>query len=201
MPWWATFAALWTVAAVTPGPNFLLVTGTAVAAGRPVAWATLAGLLTGTAAWGTAGFLGVGFLFSAAPWLYLGLKVAGGVYIAWLGIQMWRGGAEAILPAGGANASFARAWRRGLTTSLSNPKSGAFVATIFAATLPPHVGALQALEALAIMLVVSLSWYGTLVFGLGQEHVQAVYLRARRGIERVAGALFVAFGIEIATGR
>lgn len=199
MVWLVSFALLWAVAVVTPGPNFLLVTGTALDASRRHGIATVAGLLTGTTIWGFAGFFGVGLLFRAAPWIYLSLKVAGGAYIVYLGIKMLRGsGAHADAESRNAPRSLWRAYRRGIVTNLSNPKSGAFVTTIFAATIPAHPTALDGLAALATMLTISASWYGLVVWGLGLGSVQSLYLRARRGIERGVGVLFVAFGIDIA---
>jgi len=195
----ASFALLWIVASVTPGPNVLLVGGTAVASRRRETLFTVAGILCGTVVWGTAGFFGVGLLFRAAPWLYITLKLAGGAYIAYLGLRLiLHGGAHPETMPAAARGAGRRAFRRGLMTQLSNPKSGAFVATIFAATMPQDAPLAAGIAAVCIMVGISASWYGLLAWGLGLTRIQAAYLRARRGIERASGALFVGFGLEIA---
>lgn len=198
----ATFALLWMVAVVTPGPNVLLITGTALDSSRRVAAWTVAGVLVGTVCWGLAGFFGVGLLFGAAPWLYVGLKIAGGTYIAYLGAKLIfrkSGPLDDVIAVG--RGSGRRAFRRGLTTQLSNPKSGAFVATIFAATMPREAPLSAGLAAIAIMVTISGGFYGLWVWGLGRDWIRARYLRARRAVERATGALFVLFGINIAISR
>ncbi len=196
------FAALWLVAVATPGPNVLLITGSVLDSSRRVAAWTVGGVLVGTAMWGAAGYFGVGLLFSSAPWVYLGLKIAGGAYIVYLGARLLL---KKAVPMGDplefGRRSRWRAFRRGLMTQLSNPKSGAFVATIFAATMPREAPLSAGLTAIALMVTISGVWYGLLCWSFGLEAIRARYMRARRAIERVTGALFVAFGIGIATSR
>ncbi len=197
----ATFALLWMVAVVTPGPNVLLITGTALESSRRVALWTVAGVLAGTVVWGAAGFFGVGLLFGAAPWLYIGLKAAGGAYIVYLGARLIfkkSGPLDAI--AVGRQSGW-RGFRRGLATQLANPKSGAFVATIFAATMPREAPLSAGLAAIAMMVTISGTFYGLWIWSLGREAIRARYLRARRVVERATGALFVAFGINMAISR
>jgi len=194
-----SFALLWIVAVLTPGPNVLLVGSSAVALRRRESLLTVAGILCGTVVWGSAGFFGVGLLFRAAPWLYLGLKLAGGAYIAYLGVRLiLKGDTHPAALSETTRGAGRRAFRRGLMTQLSNPKSGAFVATIFAATMPQDAPIEAGIAAVCIMVAISASWYGLLSWGLGLARIRGVYLRARRAIERVSGAVFVAFGLEIA---
>lgn len=199
MFWLVSFSLLWGVAVMTPGPNVILVSGAALDSSRRVAALTVAGILCGTVVWGTAGFFGVGLLFRAAPWLYAGLKLAGGAYIVYLGAKLLLKGPPTgpALAASGRGAG-RRAFRRGLTTQLSNPKSGAFVATIFSATLPQDAPLSAGIAAILAMVTISGLWYGGLSWGLGLARVKAAYLKSRRFVERAAGALFVAFGLEIA---
>jgi len=196
------FAALWAVAAVTPGPNMLLITGTALDASRKIAAWAVAGVLVGTAIWGAAGYFGVGLLFSSAPWVYLGLKLMGGAYVVYLGVRLLLKTPSPLAdPVIVGRRSGWRAFRRGLTTQLSNPKAGAFVATIFAATMPREAPLSAGLTAILTMVTISGLWYGALCWSFGLAAIRARYMRARRAIERAAGALFVAFGIGIATSR
>ena len=81
-------------------------------------------------------------------------------------------------------------------TQLSNPKSGAF-----AATMPQDAPLLAGITATLLMLTISATWYGLLGCGLGLARIKAAYVKSRRVIERAAGVLFVAFGLEIAFKR
>src|ERR1700748_1866932 len=78
-------ATIWTVAALTPGPNFFMAVRVSATQSRMIGLMTTAGIGTRTALWGWAGFFGIHALFAAAPWLYLGFKIVGGLYVIYLG--------------------------------------------------------------------------------------------------------------------
>ena len=79
------------LAAMSPGPNFVLVTQTAVQRTTRHALAVVAGFVTTNFIWCAAVTLGLTALFDVAPWLYVAVKIGGGAYLIYLGIAMWRG--------------------------------------------------------------------------------------------------------------
>ena len=139
-----TVAAIWTIAALTPGPNFFLIVRCTLTGSRKIAISAAAGTLTGTLCWGLAGWLGVGSLFMAAPIAYMGLKIAGGIYLLWLGLrllwQLRQPAGDMTIPASKVRLTPLGAWRLGLATNLANPKSALFVASLFAATMRLSTG-------------------------------------------------------------
>ncbi|MBJ3776668.1 LysE family translocator [Acuticoccus mangrovi] len=199
-----TVALIWFVAAVTPGPNFLVVVRCALSGTRAVALAAVAGTLTGTALWGVAGWLGITALFAVAPFAYTALKVVGGIYIAFLGVRLlWRNrnrqvvaDVRQVAPLG----AWA-AYRLGLVTNLANPKSAVFVASLFAAALPEGAHWSHGPIAVVMMVAISASWYGALVTSLTHPRVASAYARARRVIDLCTGAIFIAFGSRLAFDR
>jgi protein-S-isoprenylcysteine O-methyltransferase Ste14 len=58
-----TVAAIWAIAAITPGPNFFFIVRCALTGSRRAAMSAVAGVVTGTLCWGLAGWLGVSALF------------------------------------------------------------------------------------------------------------------------------------------
>jgi threonine/homoserine/homoserine lactone efflux protein len=192
-------AAIWFAATMTPGPDFLVTTRTAMLHGRDAARRTVIGLAVGTAMWGLAGFFGIHALFLAAPFLYLALKLGGGAYLIYLGLRLLvsgfgRRGPDLPAPTlrGGS------AFRLGLITNLANPKAALFTTSLFAATLPPSPPAWLGFAAAAIMTAICLLWYSLVAQALTTGHVAALFSRARHWIDRVAGAAFVGFGLELA---
>lgn len=194
-------AAIWTVAVVTPGPNFFLTAQLAAGRSRRHAlWAVL-GIASGTVVWALAGYLGLNALFAAAPWLFLGLKLLGGAYLVYLGGRLILASPRSAAlahPAAAPSMTAATAWRRGLLTNLSNPKTAAFVTSLFAATLPADPPLWLGLTAIGLMAAISLVWYGAVACVLGAPGLTTLYARARRWLERLAGAVFVAFGLRLA---
>lgn len=195
-------AAIWTVAVVTPGPNFLVTVQTAVSRPRALAQWVVLGTATGTVVWGLAGFFGVSLLFAAAPWLHWGLRVAGGAYLVWLGARLLfgRGQAPGEAPAARTRgrAGWRAGWRLGFLTNLSNPKTAAFVTSLFAAALPRDPPLWLGLASVGLMAALSLAWYSVVARLFSSRRVAGAYLRGRRWVDRIAGAVFVGFGAALA---
>ena len=89
----AAFLAAWAlhlVAAASPGPAVLMAARTGVTEGfRTGVWLAL-GLGLGAVVWAVAALFGLAVLFKVAPALLLGFKIAGGLFLCWIGFQMWR---------------------------------------------------------------------------------------------------------------
>jgi threonine efflux protein len=96
----STFITIWTLhvaAMVSPGPNVLLVSQLAASdRARSAAFAAL-GITCGAALWATCAVLGVNVVFVAFPGLRLALQIAGGVYLLYVAIRLWRSSGAALV--------------------------------------------------------------------------------------------------------
>ena len=199
-----TVAALWILAVVTPGPNFLMILRVAIGQSRAAGLRAVAGVGLGTMVWGAAGFFGVHALFAAAPWLYAGLKLFGGAYLIFLGLRLLAqsaGKADGDSEQADRPRSGLSAFQLGLVTSLANPKSALFVASIFAAAMPSEPPLTLGLTAIAVMVALSVSWYALVASLCTTRRLSAAYARGRRWIDRVAGAIFILFGARLIASR
>src|SRR5580692_9552805 len=86
----AGVAAVNLLGAATPGPAFVMVTRISVAESRVAALGAGLGVASGSLAWATAASLGVGALLASVAALFTLLRLAGGAYLIWLGVRMWR---------------------------------------------------------------------------------------------------------------
>jgi len=194
-------ALVWGLAVVTPGPNFIAILNSAVAGGRSAAVMTAAGTLAGTALWALAGIFGLKALFVLMPWTAMAIKLAGAVYLVWAGIAAWRGAAQAAGPVEASGRARRRAFARGLLTVLANPKTAAFAASLFAVAVPAGAPHAYALAALATICGVSAAWYFTLALTGASRPVARLFARARGALMRLAGAIFIGFGLRLAVER
>jgi threonine/homoserine/homoserine lactone efflux protein len=194
-------AMIWGIACITPGPNTLLVIRYCLTAPRKVAIFAAMGTITGTLCWGIAGWLGINALFQAAPFAYLALKIAGGLYLIWLGIRVFvdvrkaRSAPEVIQAR--TDVSLKTAYRMGLATNLANPKSALFVASLFAVTMPAGTPFLDGLAAIGVMVTVSTSYYSCLISLITHPRVAAAYLKAKQKIDLGVATVFVGFGTKL----
>lgn len=186
------------VAAVSPGPNFVLVSATSLRLGRRHGVSTVLGILAANALWVVAALLGLSLLFEAVPWLYGILKTIGGAYLLYLAIQYWRaptrGGDANVAPLERRGTS---SFRRGALTGISNPKSLVYFGSVFTLFVAPGSPMWVQLLAGAIVLFNGALWYGAVALLFGAPRVQRVYLAVERPLNRVTGLLMGAFGARL----
>ncbi|MGX8010464.1 LysE family translocator [Mesorhizobium sp. ORM8.1] len=199
-------ASVWLVAALSPGPNFLMTARIAVARSRGAGLAAVCGIGIATAIWGACGLAGIKALFLAAPWAYATMKLAGAGYLIYSGARLIilaekRSAADAALPADPKAFPASRAFWIGLVTSLANPRSALSVASIFAVALPAQPSLALGVASVALMVAISVGWYACVVWLFAAEVVSNGYRRLRRAIDRIAGGLLILFGARLALER
>ena len=117
-----------------PGPSVLFTIGRALSAGRRAALLTVLGNGVGLLLQGLMVAVGLGALLTTVTGALLALRVLGGGYLIWLGIQAIRhrgASAEADGPRDASSASARRAdLRAGLVLGLTNPKSLVFLGAL-----------------------------------------------------------------------
>jgi threonine efflux protein len=185
----------WAVLLV-PGFNVVLIGQLAAGGTRAAALLAVLGMTTATLVWGSLAVLGVGAVFSAHPQLRFAAQIAGGAYLLYLAVKLWRsGGATAEQPQ--ATLSKSAAFRVGLLTSLLNPKIALFYGSVFATSLPPSPSLLHICSAIAVVYANSVIWHTSLAFLFSQPKVQQIYLRNFARLTKASGAMVGAFGLRL----
>lgn len=183
---------------VIPGPNFVAVAHKAASSTRSEALAVVAGIVLVSLFWATCAILGVGIVFAAFPWMALVVKIAGAVYLMWFGYRLIvkaRSGELGIRQAG-ATGGLRKAFAQGFATNITNPKSVAFFAAIFASATPAHVSSVTFVAMLAMVAVVATTWYGFVALVLSHGGIASGYRRYKAWVDRVCGGAIVALGIR-----
>lgn len=133
-----TLFAIWLLhlaALVTPGANALLVSQLAASDRTRSALFAALGVTAGAAMWSSAAVLGVNAVFEAFPRFRIALQVAGAIYLLYLATRLWRSPATPDTDQS-RSMSASAAFRLGLLTNATNPKSALFFGSIFSASLP-----------------------------------------------------------------
>ena len=186
-----------------PGPDTAIVTKHALLAGKRGGVFAACGVAIGLAIWTVAAAIGIAAVLRASAVAFLVLKIAGAVYLVWLGIQLllrYTRDASAPQVAGAVEQRVARkALRQGLISDLGNPK----IAVFFTSFLPQFVhGDRHGFAALlllgAIFCAITLLWL--VIYGILVGHGTTLLRRpaVRRALDRFTGVVLVAFGIRLA---
>jgi threonine efflux protein len=191
-----TVAALHTLVLIIPGPDVLLVSQTAVARSRRAALLAGAGVVSGIACWAALALLGIQVLFQNFALVHGVIRVAGGLYLLYMAYGLWRSSFGAQAHAGTVQPPLGdlKAFRSGFLTNIANPKAAIFFGSVFSSVLPAHSSVGLKLAAFAVILSLSVLWFALVALGMSTARLQAVYLSARRGIDRVAGSVMAGFG-------
>lgn len=119
-----------------PGPAVLYLVGRAVAQGRTAGLVSDLGVHTGTLVHVLAAALGLSALLLSSATAFSIVKIAGAVYLIWLGLRKIFGPADSAATNGTmAPHSYARLFRDGFIVNLLNPKTALF----FVAFLPQFI--------------------------------------------------------------
>lgn len=199
------FLAVAVAVTASPGPDNLMVLSVGMSRGRKQGMAFGLGCALGCLSHTLLAALGVGALIAASPLAFTLLKVAGGLYLVWLGIGALRsrGGAKvgaAALP----DESLLRLFGKGLLANAINPK----VVLFFLSFLPQFVVAARGDVAWqTAQLGVLFTLQGCLLFGLLGYFSGSVGAwinrkpRAGLWLDRIAGAIFVGLGLRMLLAR
>jgi threonine/homoserine/homoserine lactone efflux protein len=208
----AEFVAFLGVSALvimTPGQDTALTIRNTLLGGRRAGVFTVVGVISGQLTWALATSAGLSALILASETAFVALKVAGAVYLLYLGGRALVAAARSTDAGAGASAvidgdSSARlrpaiAYRQGVTSNLANPK----VAVFFTSLLPQFVGGDASFFALfalgivfAVMTLVWLSTYASVVAKAGDLLRRRT---VRRAIEGLTGSVLIGLGIRLTT--
>jgi threonine/homoserine/homoserine lactone efflux protein len=204
-----SFVAFVPVAAlliVAPGPDVLLVIRNATRS-RGAGVATAVGTVTGLLVHATAATVGLSALVAASAKAFMVVKVIGAVYLVLLGgLALWSSRRSAAArpdhhrPNGTAPLRPSAALRQGVLTNVLNPK----VAVFFVAFLPQFIPAgsptVTSTLLLAAVFITMTAGYLLLLVAL-TVRAAGVLARptVRRWLDRLAAAVFIGFGVRLAT--
>lgn len=159
------------VMVLTPGPNMVYLVSRSVTQGRIAGLISLVGTAVGFLTYMTMANLGLAVVFVAVPWLYVGLKAAGVLYLAWLAWKALRpGGTGAFEPPGLAHDSGWRLFRMGLITNLLNPKTAVMYLALIPQFIDTALGStiVQGFTLGAIQITVSMIVNASIVLAAGR---------------------------------
>jgi len=189
---------------LSPGPDNMMVLGVGIAKGRARGIAFGLGCALGCLNHTLLAVIGVSALIAASPTAFTALKIAGGLYLIWMGMGALRsrGGAQAAdaVP----DESARQLFFKGLLANAINPK----VVLFFLSFLPQFVVAARGDANWQIAwLGLAFTVQAALLFGLLGYFSGAIgqWLkrtpRAGMWLDRIAGAIFVGLGLRLIVAR
>ncbi len=180
---------------VSPGPDTMIILRYALASGQRAGFAAVAGVQLGLMVHTVLAVLGVSLIIASSPVLFKLVAVAGATYLAWLGVQGFRG-AGGFGPGGDRPSSdLTRACRDAILTNLLNPK----VILLFLALFPNFVDAgrddvaAQLVTLAVVLVVVNVIWQAPLAWAAESIGRWLGHPGVGRWVSRITGGVLLAF--------
>lgn len=189
---------------ITPGPDTLYIVARSTTQGfRGGAMAAL-GIGAGTLVHILAAALGLSAVLAASATAFTVVKIAGAIYLLYVGISLLRSHATAQKALRIEVASLRTVFMQGFLTNVLNPK----VALFFLALMPQFIEASSTHKVAAFLALglsfVTLGVIWCLVLAIAAAKLRAAFLRRpsmANVLNKVAGAMFIALGLKLATAR
>lgn len=188
--------------AMAPGPDFVIVTRNTMLSGRRAGVSSAAGIGLGVFVWAALSGFGVAGLLAASARAFTIVKLAGAIYLVYLGVRALlaaRRGAYETPDAAGVRPVGARAgFRQGLVSNLLNPKAAVFFLALMPQFLPAAPAVADTLELSTLTAIVTGGWFVVLVMGIATLRHVFTRTRVRRAADLAMGTVLVALGLRIA---
>ena len=195
------------LAAMSPGPDFVIMLRSVLTGGRRAGMACAAGIASGVLAWAVVTSVGIAGLLAASAVAFTVVKLVGAAYLVLLGVQALlaarRGGYEqADEPESEQpRRSAFVAYRQGLITNLFNPKVAVFFLALWPQFLPHDASVTDTAILTAVAALTPLVWFmilANVVTGLRRFLTAS---KVRRTIDAVMGTLLIGIGVRIAVSQ
>ncbi|WP_432473164.1 LysE family translocator [Amphritea sp. HPY] len=189
---------------ITPGMCMTLALSLGMSVGVRRSLHMMWGELIGVGLVAAAAALGVAALMLQFPQAFIFLKLGGGAYLGWLGLQMWQSKGKLVMPEPGSKIQVQGDLQlalNGFITAIANPKGWAFFITL----LPPFLDQSLPLApqlSLLVAMILLIEFGCLLIYSSGGKALR--HLLMDRGnvklMNRIAGSLMIGVGLWLALG-
>jgi threonine/homoserine/homoserine lactone efflux protein len=200
----SAFIPTFFLVSITPGMCMTMALSLGITVGVKRALWMMMGELAGVGLVAATSAVGVAAFMLQYPMAFEVFKYAGGAYLIWLGIQMWRSRGKMAMTDDDAKPVTASRWQlaiQGFVTAIANPKGWAF----FIALLPPFIDRslpmAPQLTAL-VLIILTLEFLCLQLYAHGGRTLRRT-LRKGGGVRlanRISGSLMMLVGVWLAVG-
>jgi RhtB (resistance to homoserine/threonine) family protein len=201
LPLIGTVAVLNLMAAISPGPDFILTIRNSLLYSRKSGIYTGIGIALGLCIHLFYCAAGIGYLVSKSVMLFSIIKFCGAGYLIYIGVSsiLSRGSFNSIVEEkSNTDLSRTAALRMGFLTNVLNPKATLFFLSLFTFVISPKTPMYIVLIISLIIVATAMTWFTIVSVFFTHKRVQEKFLKYGNSVNRLFGGLLVAIGIKIA---
>ncbi|NGQ93585.1 LysE family translocator [Brevibacillus sp. SYP-B805] len=190
------------LAALSPGPDFVVVMKNSLGFGRRIGIATAIGIAFALFIHITYTILGFTYIMEKVPSIFLTIKLMGSLYLLWLGFQAIRsappnGPRQTDTPQTTVAKTLLQGFREGFLCNVLNPKAALFFLSIFSQFISTDTGSwVRWIYGLEIVVAVGL-WFVSLSAVISYRTFREFYERYHYWFDRCLGSILIYFAVVI----
>lgn len=189
------------LAAISPGPDFIYVSQQTLSRGRATGLLCAFGVGLGFGVHILYSVLGLAVIIASATWLLTAIKIVGGAYLIWLGIQGLKAKANGqVIEIQAQNLNAESRWKtmsKGFLCNVLNPKAPIYVMSVFTVVLSPEMPMWQLVAYGVWMMFLLFAWFATVAFLLSIPKINRQFQKMGHWIDRLLGAVMVGLGVKV----
>jgi threonine/homoserine/homoserine lactone efflux protein len=202
---WLLFSSIALVATITPGPAVLLVAANTIEHGvRPTIY-TILGNISGLFLLSLLSVMGLGALLMYSAVAFTTIKIAGAIYLIYLGVRLWKSGfsdvsAKEVFRHDKKPARHLHMYAQGIMVALSNPKAIAFTTALFPQFINRELPLFPQFT-LLVLTFMSYSFICLLIYSCcsARTKIRIGNSRLEKIVSRFFASLFIGSGIILGT--
>lgn len=201
LPLIGTVTVLNLMAAISPGPDFIMTVRNSLLYSRRSGIFTGLGIGIGLSIHLFYCAAGIGFLISKSVTLFSIIKILGAGYLIYIGVSSILSKSMAnLITEERTNADLTRsaAFKMGFLTNVLNPKATLFFLSLFTFVIRPETPLCVILIISLIIIATAITWFTVVSIFCAHKSVQQRFFKYSTVINRLLGGLLIAIGIKIA---
>lgn len=189
-----------TLAAASPGPDFVLVTQQTLSNGRKAGLMCSVGIALGLSVHIIYSALGLAAVIANSSSLLWGIKILGGCYLIYLGINGLK--ASPATDVGSvqeekATDSTTKSIGLGFLCNLLNPKAPIYFISLFTLVLSPQMPLYQIAIYGVWIMILQFCWFAFVTVILSKPAVNSRFKKFAHWVDRVLGGAMVILGLKV----
>ncbi len=198
MPELLAVAIITVLAVISPGPDFAMVTRNSYAFGRSVGMICALGIAVGVQVHVLYAVSGIAVVVAESPLLFIIMKIAGAMYLMYLGIQSFFNTTAVALQEGADHPpTLAQAFNMGFLSNALNPKTMLFVLATFTQVVKPDNSLMLDMAYGALMSVTHWVWFSLLALFFSNYALRRVIIQQQQYVDRIIGAALLLLGASL----
>lgn len=189
------------LAAISPGPDFIMCVRNSLAYSRKTGIWTAVGFGAGITVHIFYSLAGLAFIISQSILLFNFIKYLGAGYLIYIGLKSFFSKSSKIeLGDGQKKEDISRfsAVKIGFLTNALNPKATLFFLSLFTLVISPNTPAPVMGIISGIMIINTILWFSLVAVFLTQKRIRSIFERFQNVFNKTLGGLLIALGVKVA---